>query len=44
MGDSIATPSSTTEFGVILATGESIIRDNADRLTSCLVLATEERS
>jgi DNA-binding transcriptional ArsR family regulator len=27
----------------ILATGESIVRDNADRLTSCLVLATEER-
>lgn len=28
----------------ILATGESIVRDNADRLTSCLVLATEERA
>lgn len=27
----------------ILATGESIVRVNADRLTSCLVLATEER-
>jgi DNA-binding transcriptional ArsR family regulator len=27
----------------ILSMGESIIRDNADRLTSCLVLATEER-
>ncbi len=26
----------------ILELGESIIRDNADRLTSCLVLATEE--
>lgn len=25
----------------ILSTGESIVRDNADRLTSCLVLATE---
>jgi DNA-binding transcriptional ArsR family regulator len=25
----------------ILALGEAIIRDNADRLTSCLVLATE---
>ena len=28
----------------ILATGESIVRDNADRLTSCLILATEERA
>ncbi|MBA2719666.1 MAG: winged helix-turn-helix transcriptional regulator [Chloroflexi bacterium] len=27
----------------MLATGESIVRANADRLTSCLVLATEER-
>ena len=27
----------------ILVTGESIIRENADRLTSCLVLATEEQ-
>jgi DNA-binding transcriptional ArsR family regulator len=27
----------------ILATGESIVRGNADRLTSCLVLATEAR-
>ena len=27
----------------ILSAGESIISDNADRLTSCLVLATEER-
>jgi len=27
----------------ILATGESVVRGNADRLTSCLVLATEER-
>lgn len=26
----------------ILAAGESVIRDNAERLTSCLVLATEE--
>lgn len=28
----------------ILATGESIVRRNADRLSSCLVLATEERA
>lgn len=28
----------------ILATGELIIRGNADRLTSCLVMATEERA
>lgn len=28
----------------ILETGESVVRDNADRLTSCLVLATEERA
>lgn len=27
----------------ILSAGESIVRGNADRLTSCLVLATEER-
>jgi DNA-binding transcriptional ArsR family regulator len=27
----------------LLATGESIVRGNADRLTSCLVLATEDR-
>lgn len=27
----------------ILATGESIVRGNADRLTSCLVLAIEDR-
>jgi hypothetical protein len=27
----------------ILAAGESVVRDNADRLTSCLVLATEEQ-
>jgi len=27
----------------ILATGESIVRENADRLASCLVLSTEER-
>jgi ArsR family transcriptional regulator, cadmium/lead-responsive transcriptional repressor len=27
----------------ILAAGESVVRDNADRLTSCLVLATDER-
>jgi hypothetical protein len=27
----------------ILAAGKSIVRDNADRLTSCLVLGTEER-
>ena len=26
----------------ILTLGESVIRDNADRLTSCLVLATED--
>lgn len=30
-------------IGEILATGESIVRENAVRLTSCLVLATEER-
>lgn len=28
----------------ILAAGESVVRDNAGRLTSCLVLASEERS
>ena len=28
----------------IIMAGESVVRDNADRLTSCLVLATEERS
>jgi DNA-binding transcriptional ArsR family regulator len=28
----------------IVRLGESIVIDNADRLTSCLVLATEERS
>jgi len=28
----------------IIGVGESIVRGNADRLTSCLVLATEERS
>lgn len=28
----------------IMASGESIVRGNADRLTSCLVLATENRS
>jgi hypothetical protein len=27
----------------ILAAGESVVRDNADRLTSRLVLATEEQ-
>jgi ArsR family transcriptional regulator, cadmium/lead-responsive transcriptional repressor len=27
----------------LLVTGESIVRGNADRLTSCLVLATEDR-
>ena len=27
----------------ILNAGEAVVRDNADRLTSCLVLATEER-
>ena len=27
----------------ILQLGEEIVRDNADRLTSCLVLATEEQ-
>ncbi len=27
----------------ILAIGESVVRGNADRLTSCLVLTTEER-
>lgn len=26
----------------ILRLGEAIVRDNADRLTSCLVLATED--
>jgi len=26
----------------IVGLGESVVRDNADRLTSCLVLATEE--
>lgn len=33
-----------TFFREILATGESIVRRNADRLSSCLVLATEERA
>ena len=28
----------------IVRLGESVVRDNADRLTSCLVLATEDRS
>ena len=28
----------------IIRLGESIVLDNADRLTSCLVLATEDRS
>jgi DNA-binding transcriptional ArsR family regulator len=28
----------------IVGLGEAIMRDNADRLTSCLVLATEERA
>lgn len=28
----------------ILTAGESVVRDNADRLTSCLALATEDRS
>ena len=28
----------------IITAGESVVRDNADRLTSCLVLATEDRS
>ena len=27
----------------IISVGESVVRDNADRLTSCLVLATEEQ-
>ena len=27
----------------IVRLGESVVRDNADRLTSCLVLATEDR-
>ena len=29
---------------LILELGEAIVRDNADRLTSCLVLATESRA
>jgi ArsR family transcriptional regulator, cadmium/lead-responsive transcriptional repressor len=28
----------------ILSAGESVVRDNADRLTSCLLLTTEKRS
>jgi DNA-binding transcriptional ArsR family regulator len=28
-------------IALIVRTGEAIVRDNADRLTSCLVLATE---
>lgn len=28
----------------IITAGESVVRDNADRLTSCLVLASEDRS